>query len=167
MLVAVLVAAGAGGWWWHSSQARSPTVSAGTVSTTVVTFRPVAPTLSTPATTAAPAPSTTTVPRTRSSVTPSTTIAVGPPIKAAGSYTYQVAGGTPIVVAARNRCWIQARISANGRVLADVILQAGRTMSFTAPVWLRLGDPTNVGVMAGATALQLPVLAGNLNIVSP
>jgi hypothetical protein len=78
-----------------------------------------------------------------------------------------VAAGTPVTVVAVNRCWIQARTSANGRILADVILQPGRTMSFPSPVWLRIGDPTNAKVMAGPTALQLPVLAGNLNIITP
>jgi hypothetical protein len=78
-----------------------------------------------------------------------------------------VAAGTRITITARNRCWIQARTTANGPVLADVILRAGQTTSFASPVWLRLGDPTNVRVTAGTTSLPLPGLSGDVSVISP
>jgi hypothetical protein len=110
---------------------------------------------------------TSTLPPTTISVPSPTTVVVGPPIKAAGSYTYTVAAGTPITITAGNQCWIQARTKANGPILADVILRAGQARSFVSPVWLRLGDPTNVRVTAGTTSLPLPALSGDVSIVSP
>jgi hypothetical protein len=147
---------------WLRSQPKSSTAVAITTSTTVATNSTEAPLTGGPSSQAAP---TNPVP-TSTSVLPSTTTVIGTPVSIPGSITYTVAAGTPIKVVALSRCWIEARVAAGGTILTNAILQAGQATTFSAPIWLRLGDPTNVRVTAGGTALQLPALSGDLIVLS-
>jgi hypothetical protein len=90
--------------------------------------------------------------------------AVTGPVIAPGSVTYTVAAGTVVRVMANGKCWIQARQGVSGPELDDVILKAGEVRTYTAPLWLRIGNTTHVTVSAGSTELQLPPTTGNLTI---
>ena len=83
-----------------------------------------------------------------------------------GSLTYTMAAGTPIKVVASNPCWVEVRAAASGPITHVATLQAGHGLSLPSPLWMRLGNPANVQVTAGTTALQLPVGPGDLVIQS-
>jgi hypothetical protein len=89
---------------------------------------------------------------------------VGPPVSAPGSLTYTMAAGATIKVVASNPCWIEVRTSAGGPVTRVTTVQAGQTLSLSSPLWMRLGNPANVHVTAGTTALDLPSGPGDLVI---
>ncbi len=93
-------------------------------------------------------------------------VAVSPPVSAPGSLTYTMAAGTPIKVVASNPCWVEVRAAASGPITHVATLQAGHGLSLPSPLWMRLGNPANVQVTAGTTALQLPVGPGDLVIQS-
>jgi hypothetical protein len=99
-------------------------------------------------------------------LTPTTTTPrISDPLLGPGSVTYTVAAGTGVRVVANGRCWIQARRGgASGPQLDDVILKTGDVKSYTAPVWIRVGNTTQVTVTAGSTVLQLPPVTGNLTV---
>jgi hypothetical protein len=97
---------------------------------------------------------------------PPTTPAIGSPVAAPGSLTYTMAAGTTIKVVASNPCWIELRPAAGGPVTRVTTLQAGQTLSLPSPLWMRMGNPANVHVTAGTTALQLPTGPGDLVIRS-
>jgi RodZ C-terminal domain len=105
---------------------------------------------------------TTTTVRVRTTTT--TRPAVSPPVTGPGSVTYTVPGGTVVRLVANGRCWIQARRGSSGPVLDDVILKPGDTKTYTAPVWIRIGDTSQLTVKAGSTDLELPPVTGNLTI---
>jgi Domain of unknown function (DUF4115) len=94
------------------------------------------------------------------------TVAIGVPVGAPGSLTYTMAAGTTIKVVASNPCWIEVRDTAGGAITQVTTLQAGQTLSLRSPLWMRLGNPANVHVIAGTTALQLPIGSGDLVIRS-
>jgi hypothetical protein len=93
-------------------------------------------------------------------------VAISPPVSAPGSLTYTLATGTTIKVVASNPCWVEVRATAGGPVTQVTTLQAGHMLSLPSPLWMRLGNPANVQVTAGTTALQLPVGPGDLVIES-
>jgi RodZ C-terminal domain len=98
--------------------------------------------------------------RTSTTATP----AVSPPVAGPGSVTYTVAAGTVVRVVAYGRCWIQARQGSSGPVLDEVILKPGDIKTYTAPVWIRIGDTSQLTVKAGSTEVELPPVTGNLTI---
>jgi hypothetical protein len=77
-----------------------------------------------------------------------------------------MAAGTTIMVVASNPCWIEVRATAGGPITQVTTLQAGQTLSLPSPLWMRMGNPANVHVTAGTTALQLPIGPGDLVIRS-
>jgi hypothetical protein len=93
-------------------------------------------------------------------------VAIGPPVSAPGSLTYTLASNTTIKVVASNPCWIEVRARPGGPITQVTTLQAGQTLSLPSPLWMRLGNPANVHVTAGITALQLPIGPGDLVIKS-
>lgn len=168
-LVVILVLGGAGAAVWKLSQPNGhshQTLVAGPSTTSVAT---------TTVTTAQPVTTATLAPTVVSSQTstsaaaipaPTTTVPLGSPVSAPGSYTYTLPAGTAVTVSATLPCWIESAQSAGGTIQTDTVLQAGQTASFTVPVWIRLGDPTHVKVLADGTSLQLPALSGDLIIES-
>jgi Domain of unknown function (DUF4115) len=92
---------------------------------------------------------------------------IAAPVLAPGSVTYTVPASTVVTVAALTNCWVEARASANGKILSQQTLDAGKSETFLAPVWLRFGNPSAVKVTAGTISLQLPVGPGNLVVLSP
>jgi hypothetical protein len=152
VIVAAALGAAAGVWVaTRSGSAATPAATAPTL--TSVPF-------STSNTTA------TTVAEPSTSLQPRTTVAIGPPVAAPGSLTYTMAAGTTIKVVASNSCWIEVRATAGGPITQVTTLQAGQTLSLPSPMWMRLGNPANVDVTAGTTALQLPIGPGDLIIRS-
>src|SRR5437868_10202215 len=142
LVVIVAVALGAAGGVWtatRSGSSATPTAQASTTTSTTL-----------PATTTAP----TTVAEPSTSLQPPTTL--GPPVRAPGSLTYTMTAATTIRVVASNPCWIEVRATAGGPITQVTTLQAGQTLSLPSPLWMRLGNPANVHVTAGTTALQLP-----------
>jgi hypothetical protein len=93
-------------------------------------------------------------------------VTVGPPISAPGSLTYTMATGLAIKVVASNSCWIEVRATADGPITRVTTLQAGQALSLPSPLWMRLGNPANVHVTAGTTALRLPSGPGDL-VINP
>jgi hypothetical protein len=99
---------------------------------------------------------------TRRATTTTTKPAVSAPEIGTGSVTYTVRAGTAVQVVANGKCWVQARRTSSSPVLDEVILQAGEVKTYTAPLWLRIGNTTKVTVTAGTTRLQLPPTTGDL-----
>ena len=93
--------------------------------------------------------------------------AIAPPVVSSGSVTYTLPASTVVTVAATTNCWVEARASANGKILSVQTLDAGKSETFPAPVWLRFGNPAAVKVTAGTIPLQLPVGPGDLVVLSP
>jgi hypothetical protein len=154
VVIIVVLALGAAGGIWAATRSGSSATPAATASTsTSVPFS-----TSTTAAAAVAAPST--------SLQTPTTVAIGPPVSAPGSLTYTMAAGTTIKVVAANPCWIEVRPAAGGPITQSTILQAGQTLSFPSPLWMRLGNPANVSVTAGTTVLQLPIGPGDLVVKS-
>lgn len=118
----------------------------------------VAPTAPSPAVTVAPTTAPVTEPVAVTTATTAVTAAdsLGAPVSTPGAITYRAATGTAVTVTAIDRCWVEARPDAGGPVLSDNLLTTGQTETFTAPVWLRFGDPTHVRATVGTTQLQLP-----------
>jgi hypothetical protein len=77
-----------------------------------------------------------------------------------------MATGTTIKVVASNPCWVEVRAAAGGPITQVTTLQAGQELALPSPLWMRLGNPANVHVSAGTTALQLPIGPGDLVIES-
>ena len=153
MVVIVAVALGAAAGVWVATRSGSSATPAATASTsTSVPFSAS----NTEATTAEPS----------TSLQPPTTVAIGAPVRAPGSLTYTMTAGTTIKVVASNPCWIEVRATAGGPITQVTTLQAGQTLSLPSPLWMRLGNPANVQVTAGTTALQLPIGPGDLVIWS-
>jgi Domain of unknown function (DUF4115) len=150
--LAVLVAAVV----WAATRSDSSATPAATASSSTSTSLPL------PASTI----EATTVSEPSTSLQGSTTVAIGPPVEAPGSLTYTMAAGTTVTVVASNPCWIELRASAGGPTTQVTTLQAGQTLSLSSPLWMRLGNPANVHVTAGTTALQLPNGPGDLVIRS-
>jgi exo-beta-1,3-glucanase (GH17 family) len=143
-----------GGGAWTATRSGSSASPAATASTSTSKRVPA----STTGATTLSAPSTS---------TPSpTTVAIGPPVSAPGSLTYTMAAGTSIKVVASNPCWIEVRAAVGGPITRVTTLQAGQTLSILSSLWMRMGNPTNVHVTAGATTLQLPDGPGDLVVGS-
>ncbi|MDE3205894.1 MAG: DUF4115 domain-containing protein [Acidobacteriota bacterium] len=83
------------------------------------------------------------------------------------SITYTLPAGTPVQIAIKAPCWVQVRTSATAPVSQETILAAGQSITVDTPLWIRFGDPTNATATAGGFPLQLPVLSGQLIVVSP
>ena len=162
-LLIVVVAAAIGVWL----ATRTPSPSrVGTASTSTPTELPTS--TNPPASSVTDAPTTastssTTAPATTVAPT-TTTVRISPPVSTPDGLTYTISAGTKIAVAAIRACWIEVRPSANGPVTTIETLPAGQTLNLSSPVWIRLGDPTNVQVSAGTTRLQLPRLSADLII---
>jgi Domain of unknown function (DUF4115) len=154
LVVIVALALGAAGAAWAMTRSGSSATPGATASTS--TSEPFSS--STAAATTLAAPST--------SVESPRIVAISPPISAPGSLTYTMAAGTTIKVVASNPCWVEVRAAASGPVTQVTTLQAGHGLSLPSPLWMRLGNPANVHVTAGTTALQLPVGPGDLVIES-
>jgi hypothetical protein len=148
VLVLALIAE-LGGFGWRSSQLRP----SGTVS--------VAAPVTGPPPTVAPTTVPVTVPIRAATTTTSTTgpRAMAAPVSAPGSLTYTVAAGTTVKVTATGACWMEARPRQGGPVTLEKTLAPGQSQTFTAPVWIRFGDPTMIQATVGTTRLQLPVQA--------
>jgi hypothetical protein len=85
-----------------------------------------------------------------------TTTTFRPPVIKPDLVTYTFPAPTRVTLEASGDCWVEARPSANGKILSAVILIAGHKEAFMSPVWLRLGNPPNVQVTAGRMLLQVP-----------
>jgi hypothetical protein len=145
VLVLALIAE-LGGFGWRSSQLRP----SGSVSVAAPVTAPPPTVLPTtvPVTVPISAATTTTAPG-----------AVGAPVSAPGSLTYTVAAGTTVKVTATGACWMEARPRQGGPVTLEKTLAPGQSQTFTAPVWIRFGDPTMIQATVGTTRLRLPVQA--------
>ncbi len=62
---------------------------------------------------------------------------------------------------------MQVRASATAPVAQETILATGQTITVDTPLWIRFGDPTSATAAADGTPLRLPVLSGQLIVVSP
>ncbi len=154
LVVIVVLALGAASAAWAVTRSGSSATPAATASTS--TSEPFSSPTAAATTLAAPS----------TSVQSPRIVAVSPPVSAPGSLTYTMAAGTPIKVVASNPCWVEVRLAASGPITHVTTLQAGHGLSLPSPLWMRLGNPANVQVTAGTTALQLPVGPGDLVIQS-
>jgi RodZ C-terminal domain len=152
VVIAALLLGAAGGVWAATRSGSSATAAATRATSTSVPL----PTSTTGAPTSA-------VPSTSVAVSP-TTVAIGPPVSAPGSLTYTMATGIAIKLVASNPCWIEVRAAAHGPITRVTTLQAGQALTLASPFWLRMGNPSNVHVTAGSTALRLPNGPGDLII---
>ena len=164
VVIVVVLVLGAAGGVWAATRSGSSATAAARASTS--TSRP-SPASTAAATTLAvpPTASTASTPSTLAALSP-TTVAIGPPVSAPGSLTYTVATGMAIKVVASNPCWIEVRTTRQGPVTRVTTLQAGQALTLATPLWIRLGNPANVHVTAGTTALRLPSGPGDLVIQS-
>jgi hypothetical protein len=94
---------------------------------------------------------------------PATTVAPPPaPVlvtTSAGYSEYRLAGPATIVLAASGTCWVQIRQDGRaGPVLFQGDLYAGQTRPAHGPIWLRLGNPTQVTITVNGAALSPPSL---------
>jgi cytoskeleton protein RodZ len=73
-----------------------------------------------------------------------------------------------VLLAARGRCWITARIgSANGPVVFERTLEEGQSTRFVgARLWLRVGAPWNLDATLNGKHVQLPGSVGNVIVSS-
>jgi hypothetical protein len=94
---------------------------------------------------------------------PATTLAPppGPALvtTSAGYSEYRLSGPTTIVLTASGTCWVQIRQDGpTGSVLYQGDLYAGQTHPANGPLWLRLGNPTQVTITVNGAALSPPSL---------
>lgn len=106
-------------------------------------------------------PATTTLPLVNAPVTTTTSVTVASvataaPVITPDVVTYSLPAGTQIVLAASGGCYVEARPDQAGKTTYQATLTAGQSHTFTAPVWLRLGNPTKITARSGETVLQLP-----------
>jgi cytoskeletal protein RodZ len=144
VLVLALIAE-LGGFGWRSAQlghTRTVTVA------TAVSSPPVSRATTTTATTSTTTTST-------STATATTPRAISAAVSAPGSVTYTVAAGTTVKVTATGPCWMEARPRQGGPVTLQTTLKVGQSEMFTAPVWIRFGNPTLIQATAGTTRLHL------------
>jgi hypothetical protein len=77
----------------------------------------------------------------------------------AGYSEYRLSGPATIVLTASGTCWVQIRRDGpTGTVLYQGDLYAGQTHPANGPIWLRLGNPTQVTITVNGTALSPPSL---------
>ncbi|MBV9660215.1 MAG: DUF4115 domain-containing protein [Acidimicrobiales bacterium] len=70
-------------------------------------------------------------------------------------------GPIATVLTASGPCWVQARLAApDGEVIFEGTLQGGQSWAGTGPIWLRLGNPTEVEIAIDGQAVSPPVAAG-------
>jgi hypothetical protein len=104
------------------------------------------------------------------STVPVTSTTVSPPVPVtatSSTVTYKLPAGTPVTISARGPCYVEVRRDATGPVIDARTMNAGDTKTYTSPVWIRLGDTSQVSVVAGSTALTVPAIApGDLIIAS-
>ncbi len=77
------------------------------------------------------------------------------------SAVYQVSGPIQVVLNASGYCWIQARRAGpNGDLLFQGTLVPGQSWTVAGPTWLRLGNPTAVGLTVNGETVSPPVARG-------
>jgi hypothetical protein len=77
----------------------------------------------------------------------------------AGYSEYRLSGPATIVLTASGTCWVQIRQDGpTGSVLYQGDLYAGQTRPANGPLWLRLGNPTQVTITVNGAALSPPSL---------
>ena len=77
------------------------------------------------------------------------------------SAVYQVTGPIQVVLNASGYCWIQARRAGpNGDLLFQGTLVPGQSWTVAGPTWLRLGNPTAVGLTVNGETVSPPVARG-------
>jgi hypothetical protein len=92
---------------------------------------------------------------------PATTLAPPPgPVlvtTSAGYSEYRLSGPATIVLKASGTCWVQIRQDGpTGSVLYQGDLYAGQSHPANGPLWLRLGNPTQVTITVNGAALSPP-----------
>jgi hypothetical protein len=98
-----------------------------------------------------------------STLAPATTLAPPPgPVlvtTSAGFSEYRLSGPATIVLTASGTCWVQIRQDGpTGSVVYQGDLYAGQTRPANGPLWLRLGNPTQVTITVNGAALSPPSL---------